>query len=473
MVYVKMNGMVRGVMALAVVAGLMPFGVAGAFADEMTSALVADDAKAVAAEVVAGEAKGKQAFADDAAEGETEGAATADGTIGDAATKAADKAAAPSATGEVQGNGWKLDANGVLTLTVDVADRDPGLGQGPYEWDAYKDKIKEVRVAEGVTRIPVVAFANYPNLQKATMSSTVKQIMGGAFSGCANLTEAILNDGLEMVSVGAFSSSGLTSINLPSGVEWYSDVFTYCKNLTGTLVVPADFTFSGNAMFYGTGVETVIFEEGFKEVPNQFLSGCENLKYVYAPESLTVHQGTLDDGTVYFDSPIPACTIIGYKGTFAERYVEHWQKLDPDWAAGMNFHAIDGDEHAYGAWTIIEPASCESAGLQKRTCEICGAEETKAVAEAAGHAWDEGTVTKEATETAEGVKEFHCIRCGATKTEAIAKLSVKKPEAKPGTENADGTLPQTGDPMLALAGMTAIASAGAFAAALHLKKRQQ
>lgn len=167
--------------------------------------------------------------------------------------------------GEISSNGWKLSEEGVFTLLADIKYVD---GQ-PYEWEQYAEKITEVVVAEGVTEIPAIAFSSkYKNLKKVTMSSTVKGIGHSAFVNNENLTEVILNDGLEWVGVTAFSATGLISIRLPEGVAWYSDVFTDCKNLTGTVVIPSGSKWKGNAQFYGTGVETVIIEDGVQEIPN-------------------------------------------------------------------------------------------------------------------------------------------------------------------------------------------------------------
>lgn len=344
----------------------------------------------------------------------------------------------------VSGDDWTLDESGVFTLLKDIKHQD-GMS---YEWQSYAEQIKEIRVAEGVTEIPGSAFSEkYKNLKKVTMSSTVKRIGISAFSSNANLTEVILNDGLEYVGHSAFASTGITSIRLPDGVTWGGDAFTYCKNLTGTLVIPANSKWEqgSNAQFYGIGATAVVIQEGVTEITNQFLSGCENLQYIRIPKSL-VNIGQTDSENGTWDSPIPGCCIIGYKGTMAEKYVEHWLRVGSDWTEGMTFHAIDGDEHT-GEWkTITEPA-CTENGTRELVCTtpLCGATKTEVLA-ATGHQWDSGTVTRAATEKAEGIKTYTCTVCGATKTEAIAKLA--------GTGNTDNknvsasdsvNTPKTGD----------------------------
>lgn len=356
----------------------------------------------------------------------------------------------------IGGTGWKLDEEGVFTLLADV----PYVEGQPYEWAQYAEQIKEVAVAEGVTEIPTGAFSGiYKNLKKVTMSSTVKKIQTSAFSYNANLTEVTLNDGLEYVGHSAFAGTGITSIRLPDGVTWGGDVFTYCKNLTGTLVIPANSKWEqgSNAQFYGIGATTVIIEQGITEITNQFLSGCENLQYVWAPASLTnFGQQDLDNGI--WDSPVPACCIIGYRGTMAEKYADHWLAVGAEWTRGMMFHAIDGEEHTFGEWQIIQNATCTDKGIMKHTCTICNAERTQEIAPA-GHQWDSGKVTREATENTEGIKTYTCTVCGATKEETIPKSVISgnvntdqiSGEAQKTSALHNTGVPKTGDSAAVLA----------------------
>lgn len=142
----------------------------------------------------------------------------------------------------------------------------------------------------------------------------------------------------------------------------------------------------------------------------------------------------------------------------------------------MSFHAIDGDEHSFGDWEIIQQATCAEKGVQKHTCTICQAERTEELP-ATGHTWNAGTVTQAATQKAEGVKTYTCTVCGATKTEAIAKLAstVKEDSDKPDTDSQvsvkNAKSPKTGDNanVVALLLMMAV-SAGAVSVVYRKKK---
>lgn len=378
--------------------------------------------------------------------------------------------------GAIAGDGWALGEDGVLTIEKDI----PKPSNLRYEWGRYAGRVREVRLAEGVTTIPNGAFASYgngdvefSNLTKFTACSTLKTIGWDVFSGTRSLTEVHLNDGLEAVNHSAFANTGITSIALPDNVTWGGDCFAGCSQLGGTLVIPGGSKFEEghNATFHGIGVDTVIVEEGVKWIPNGAFNGCVNLKRAYLPKSV-VQIGDVHETVpgIYYDSFDP-CMIVGYKGTAAERYVDHWLKVNPEGNRGLSFHAIDGEEHEFGPWETVSEATCIEAGARKRACAICGAERTESLP-VLGHAWGEGVVTVEPTVSTEGAKTFTCGRCGATRAESIARLG-QGPSATNGgkTEGTGGSLPATGDPA-SMFGLLTVSGAAIAAAGEALRRRR-
>jgi hypothetical protein len=387
---------------------------------------------------------------------------------------------------EISGNGWTLN-DGVLTLTADVAP--VGSGQS-YEWAQYAPQIKEVRVAEGVTTIPAMAFAStegtsYSELRTLISSSTLKTVGEAAFNGTSSLTEVRLNGGLEELQVVAFSGTGIKEIDIPENVKFGSDVFTYCTSLERA-TIGGGATWGGNAQFYGcTNLKTLILEEGTTAIPNQFVNDCDNLAYVWIPRSVTDIDGaSLDAGWEACGSPILNGCIIGYSGTIAEKYVERWDgKHGYPGSYPLSFHAVDGPQHE-GAWQTVSAPTCTASGQEKLTCDICGAVQTREIA-ATDHTWDKGTVTTEPTATKEGVRTYTCTKCGATKTETVAALGTSTEQKKQAQANGsngsnaktgakNGELPKTGDnilPFLAtLAVSLALISAGVFMERMRASK---
>lgn len=390
--------------------------------------------------------------------------------------------AKPAYAAEVAGGeGWSLDDSGVLTLSGDIAPIGAG---GAYEWEPYATQIKEVSAAEGVTEIPNMAFAtrdgvSYSSLQKVSMSSTVRTIGVSAFADNPTLTEVHLNDGLERVENVAFGGAGFSEIELPQNVLWLSDVFIDCDSLVSVTIPAGSAWGGGNAQFYGCdSLETVYIEEGVTQIPPTFLNGCGSLKYVWVPKSVTDIQGT----------PILGGCIVGYTGTAAEEYADWRQEVGVN---AVDFHAIDGSEHAYGEWQTVAAPTCTESGEQARACSVCGAQQSQELA-ATGHSWGSGTVTKEPTESAEGIRTFTCSACGQAKTEPIAKLpqqeagevqgggQAEQPtnsesgsaQKDGGEQGAKGELPQTGDNTLALVGLPLVALAFVSAGAALVARRR-
>lgn len=368
----------------------------------------------------------------------------------------------------IKGDGWTLDADGVLTIEKDI----PKPSNLRYDWWPYDKLIREVRLAEGVTAIPNGAFVSYgngdvefSNLTKFTACSTLKTIGWSVFSGTRSLTEVHLNDGLEAIQHGAFADTGITSIDLPDNVTLGGDCFTGCSELTGTLVIPGGTKFEDNhnATFYGIGVDTVIIEEGVEWIPNAAFNECVNLKRIFLPDSMKQIGGNAPGdmgGDMPFTSPIDQGTVIAKKGSVAEQYVLYWKGIEgEDWPDKLVFHAIDGEEHEFGPWETVSEATCTEAGARKHSCSVCGAERTESLP-ALGHAWGEGVVTAEPTASAEGERTFTCGRCGVARTESIARLEQGPSAANGGkTEGRGGSLPATGDPVFTLGILTAFGAA--------------
>ena len=46
-------------------------------------------------------------------------------------------------------------------------------------------------------------------------------------------------------------------------------------------------------------------------------------------------------------------SILGYKGSLAEKYAAHWIAVDSAFAKGMAFHAVDGSVHSWDSGRLI------------------------------------------------------------------------------------------------------------------------
>lgn len=90
------------------------------------------------------------------------------------------------------GMAWKLDDQGILTVsgTGEIGDYVQGSGNQP--WKEYAAFITEVVVEEGITGIGDLAFQNCGGLKRAVIGKDVARIGIRAFQNCNGLTDVEL-----------------------------------------------------------------------------------------------------------------------------------------------------------------------------------------------------------------------------------------------------------------------------------------
>lgn len=125
---------------------------------------------------------------------------------------------------------WKLDNNGVLTITGSGPMKDYAWyseGYRPY-WYRYKDEITSVVFNGEITNIGAYAFDQCANIQKVKYTNYIGE------AGVA-LPESIIKIGDF-----AFSRTGVTgTLELPENLTAIGEyAFYQCKKLTGSLVIP-------------------------------------------------------------------------------------------------------------------------------------------------------------------------------------------------------------------------------------------
>ena len=163
---------------------------------------------------------------------------------------------------------WKLDNNGVLTIT----------GNGPMEdydyynspgWYQHTKEITSVVFDGGITRIGDLAFDDCTN---------IKNVSYTGYKGTANNA---LPESVTKIGYGAFRDAGVTGkLELPKNLTAIGAYAFYrCKNLTGSLTIPESVTKIGYYAFSGcsglTGPLTI--PEGVTTIEESAFNGCESL----------------------------------------------------------------------------------------------------------------------------------------------------------------------------------------------------
>ncbi len=153
---------------------------------------------------------------------------------------------------------WKLTEDGVLTISG------TGSMKDYPEWDSeIRNKILEVKVKSGVTRIGSMAFMGMTTLKKVTLEG-VQEIGMWAFDGCTSLESLDFPDTLTTIKANAFSGcTSLQSIKIPESV----------KNMPGGIVKGC--TQLKSAEIYSN------------QIPNETFRGCSNLQTVTIGDSVT------------------------------------------------------------------------------------------------------------------------------------------------------------------------------------------
>lgn len=107
----------------------------------------------------------------------------------------------------------------------------------------------------------------------------------------------------------------------------------------------------------------------------------------------------------------PTCTEAGRRHTECK-----------ECHAVIRTEEIPATGHSFGAWTTITAPACESAGEEKRICQVCNVEETRTIP-ALGHKFVNYVEVIRADDLTEGLERAACENgCGKTDDRIIEKL---------------------------------------------------
>ena len=180
---------------------------------------------------------------------------------------------------------WKLDGDGVLTITGAGPMADYGA-YGPW-YIAHLTDIKRVVVQEGVTTIGDHAFANLSYVTSVTIPSSITSIGAHAFEKCRLGGAVTLPEGLTAIGDFAFSGSGMASLTLPESLRTIGNsAFLFCS--LRELTIPDGVTSIGTGAFYNASLTSVKLPASGVTLGDSLFQECENLTDVTLPADLTV-----------------------------------------------------------------------------------------------------------------------------------------------------------------------------------------
>ena len=185
--------------------------------------------------------------------------------------------------------------------------------KGKQPWASYVETVKELVVANGVTRIGNNVLNGASILKKATLSDTCSEIGDGAFSGCVMLDEFIAGEGVARVGARAFAGcvSAKELLFPASTVHFGTGAFAGCEKLRSMSIgLPSEesaeepffgkmfgegdgrqkFRFDENGRNYSFAVpETLIYLEikGNGKIARNAFQGCDGIKKITLSGAIT------------------------------------------------------------------------------------------------------------------------------------------------------------------------------------------
>ncbi len=303
--------------------------------------------------------------------------------------------------------------------------------------------LEEVNLGESLLGIDTLAFGGCTSLTEISMPDTVEALGSDVFNGCTALTTVKLSEGLKNLPAYTFNEctslvnvtmpeylttigercfyycQSLESIDLPvSLIAMDNDAFGHCIKLhdiefpmalsfvgyfafngctsLGNLEFPPALTYFTGGMFYDcTGLTEIVFPMGTIYVDDDAFAGCSNVKKIVFTGDLPTILGAFIGITA--DAWYPA-----NNATWTSEALLNY-------GGSLTWHAMC-EEHSFGKWNHVVPATCTESGIDERTCSACQWTEQR-ISEPTGHIWDEGT------ENENGETIYTCLICGATSDE--------------------------------------------------------
>lgn len=100
--------------------------------------------------------------------------------------------------------------------------------------------------------IPYGAFENKKSLYYFSFPESVIEIGDNAFNSSSLSGALVLSDDIVRIGSGSFSNTNITSLSLPSNVEYIGgSAFSSCSSLGGNLILPLQVSYIGSYAFYG------------------------------------------------------------------------------------------------------------------------------------------------------------------------------------------------------------------------------
>ena len=174
--------------------------------------------------------------------------------------------------------------NGVGVLSFDR----PVTIIGEYAF-YRKNKITEIVLPDGITKIDACAFYECSALKSINIPDGVESIGKNASRSCTSLTSITIPDSVTSIGEYAFSScSKLESVTLSENLTSIGlDAFRYCTSLINIYIPDSVTSISAYAFSGCSKLESVTLSENLTSIDSCTFRDCTSLINIYIPNSVT------------------------------------------------------------------------------------------------------------------------------------------------------------------------------------------
>ena len=229
----------------------------------------------------------------------------------------------------------------------------------PTPWSSYRERIKTVRIEDGVTHIGSSSFFGCSGLSSVTIPNSVTSISSYVFCNCSDLYSVTIPNSVTSIGYSAFYNTG-----------WYN-------NQAGGLLY-LDNWLLGYKGDKPTG--DIEIKEGTKGIASSAFTGCSDLTSVTIPNSVTsIGDGAfsgcsgLTSVTSYIESPFEITSDVfkSCLGNSPTLYVPKGKveayKNTAGWNVFTNIEEINREKCATPTITFEDGKlvfSCETEGVE-------------------------------------------------------------------------------------------------------------